>query len=78
MTCGVHAVLMNNYWIRPTPVLRTLFLDGHAECRKCQAHVRPNPVTSAFVRRATASTASAWCNVCSTTTDYRLEPRSVA
>ena len=70
--------LMNNYWVRPTPVQRSLFLDGQAECRTCRAHVRPTMVTSAFVRKASASAASAWCDVCSTTTDNHLEPRCVA
>jgi len=74
----VHSLGMNNYWTKPTSVLRGLFLDGHAECRTCHAHVRPSMVTSAFVRRATASKASAWCPVCSTTTDYDLEPRRAA
>jgi len=75
---GSTLYLMNNYWTRPTPVLRSLFLGDQAECRTCHAHVRPSIVTRAFVRKASASTASAWCTVCSTTTEYDLEPRCVA
>jgi hypothetical protein len=35
-------------------------------------------MTSVFVQRATAEQASAWCSVCSTTTDFHLEPRRAA
>jgi hypothetical protein len=30
--------------------------------------------TKAFVRISSASTATAWCSVCTMTTDYDLEP----
>jgi uncharacterized OB-fold protein len=34
-------------------------------------------MTSAFVRQIAASSASAWCAACGTTTEYQLEPRRV-
>lgn len=73
-----HAVGMDNYWVRPTTVQRTIFLDGQALCRKCKAHVRPSKAESAFVRLSGASTAIAWCSVCTTTTNFDLEPRREA
>ena len=65
---------MNNHWIAPTSVPRTVFLDGRAECHVCGAHVRPSMATKAFVRIVVASTATAWCSVCTMTTEYDLEP----
>ena len=65
---------MNTYKLAPTPVLRTLFLDGHAECQKCRAHVRPSMAMTALVRVSNVPTATAHCSVCSTLNDYVLEP----
>jgi hypothetical protein len=69
---------MNNYAMSPTPVLRTLFLDGHAECRTCRAHVRPSKASVASARTSSARIESAWCSVCCTRTDYELQPRRMA
>lgn len=66
---------MNNHITTSITVPRSVFLEGHAECQRCQAHVRPSTTTSAFVRLAQASMASAWCTVCCSTTSYILQPR---
>jgi putative hemolysin len=68
---------MATYTITPLSVPRSHFLDGLAECATCGAHVQPSMTTSAFVRRSVASSASAFCAICGTTTDYQLEPRRV-
>jgi hypothetical protein len=68
---------MTTYFITPLSVTRSHFLDGLAECATCGAHVRPSLTTSTFVRRFMPSSAKAFCTICSTTTDYQLEPRRV-
>ena len=68
---------MTTYFITPMSVTRSLFLAGLAECSTCGSFVKPSAMTSAFVRRFLPSSAKAFCMLCSTTTDYQLEPRRV-
>jgi uncharacterized OB-fold protein len=68
---------MNIQFITPLSVARSRFLEGLAECATCGSHVQPSAMTSAFVRQIAASSASAWCAACGTTTEYQLEPRRV-
>jgi hypothetical protein len=68
---------MTTYAITPVSVTRSHFLDGLAECATCGACVQTSMTTSAFVRRSMASSASASCAICGTTTDYQLEPRRI-
>jgi hypothetical protein len=65
---------MNERWIPPVSVKRTVFLAGHAECTTCRAHVRPTPAAIALARVVTAKKATAWCSVCCTPTTYDLDP----
>jgi hypothetical protein len=67
---------MNELTPRRVHVPRSLFLEGHAECRTCGAHVRPTAQTSAYVRAAGAPTAIAWCSVCCATNVYSLDPQA--
>ena len=69
-----HTHVMDHLTRAESAVPRGLFLDGHAECRTCRAHVRPTPQTRAYVREAATPTAVAWCSVCCATNEYRLDP----
>ena len=64
---------MNNVLITPTTFPRTVFLAGLATCPNCSASVRPSAGESSFVRLYASGTGIARCDVCYTTTDYKLE-----